>query len=712
MMLLILGGGAVTQELYLPALKQLNWLGTTIIADPSQAALDRLGALSQALQLKCLDYVSAIAQAPPGSAVVVALPNWLHEPATRLALRAGHHVLCEKPLALNQDACLDLHQEAQQAGRVLMVGMVRRWVPAFRSLQQLISGQSFGKIKSITFSAGGPFQWSSDTGIFFDVRAGGVLADMGVHFLDQLSCLVGPLTPIRYNDDADGGVEADADFTLQSADGTPVRMVLSRTRTLTQGLRVVTEAATLSIPNGEMQRVKIQSIGANGWKAQSELQQAFPDATLECSFLACFAAQFSQFAEAIAGATNYVTAKDAAHVIGLIEWAYAQRQPKQLVALPEALDAPTLITGATGFIGRALVAHYAAAGLSQRLSLAIRSTRSLAPIARFAINTKRVDLMQRQALDTLMQGQRYVIHLAVARDGPDQAALTVEGTKRLVEAAISAGVECVVLFSTLYVYGFPEVITEESTPSPYGGVYAKSKLEMLHWVRERAKSSGKTRLVVLTPSYVYGPGGDVFTKMAPELAKTGQFALFDAGRGRCNYVYVDNVVQAIFLALMTPQAHGEEFLLNDGTASWKEFYAPVFSALNLELKDLSPDVLVGSTQTSVSWPRALNAALKTEELRARIKSTLAFKLAAPSLRATLRAFKKPSQATIASISIPHEDKSAYPSWLPELFNDKHSIVCADKARKTLQWASDISLAEGQKRSIAWLRHVFAEDVSE
>ena len=715
MMLLILGGGSVTQELYLPALKQLNWLGSTTIADPSQVALDRLGALSPALTLQCLDYASAIAQAPPGSAVVVALPNWLHEPATRLALRAGHHVLCEKPLALNQHACLDLHQEAEQAGRVLMVGMVRRWVPAFRSLQQLISGQSFGKIQSITFSAGGPFQWSSDTGIFFDVRAGGVLADMGVHFLDQLSCLVGPLTPIRYHDDADGGVEANADFELESAGGIPVRMILSRTRRLSQGLRVVAEGATLSIPNGEMQQVKIQSIGANGenaWKAECELQQAFPDATLESSFLACFAAQFTQFAQAIEGAANYVTAKDAAHVVGLIEWAYGQRQPKQRLPLPQALDAPTLITGATGFIGRALVEHYAAAGLSQRLTLAIRSTRSLAPIARFAINTQRVDLMQRQALDTLMQGQRYVIHLAVARDGPDQAAMTVEGTKRLVEAAISAGVECVVLFSTLYVYGFPEVITEETPPNPYAGVYAKSKLEMLNWVRERAKSSGKTRLVVLTPSYVYGPGSETFTKMAPELARAGQFALFDEGRGRCNYVYIDNVVRAIFLALLTPQAHGEEFLLNDGTSSWKDFFAPVFSALKLELKDLSPSELVENAPTSVNWLQALNAALKTEELRGRIKNTLAFKLAAPTLRAAARSLKKPAQATILAISKPKPITNAYPNWLPELFNDKQSVVRADKARQMLQWASDVSLAEGQKRSVAWLRHIFAEDIQE
>ena len=44
MKLLILGGGSVTQELYLPALKHLNWLDNTTIADPSQQALDQIDA--------------------------------------------------------------------------------------------------------------------------------------------------------------------------------------------------------------------------------------------------------------------------------------------------------------------------------------------------------------------------------------------------------------------------------------------------------------------------------------------------------------------------------------------------------------------------------------------------------------------------------------------------------------------------------------------
>ena len=88
------------------------------------------------------------------------------------------------------------------------------------------------------------------------------------------------------------------------------------------------------------------------------------------------------------------------------------------------------------------------------------------------------------------------------------------------------------------------------------------------------------------------------------------------------------------------------------------------------------------------------------------------KLAVPTLRAAARALKKPVPATILALSKPKQFTNDYPTWLPELFNDKNSTVCADKAHQILQWRSDVSLAEGQKRSIDWLRHIFAEDFSE
>ncbi len=707
--ILILGGGAVTLELYLPALNYLGWLSQTTIADPSAAALEKLLAVAPQLRVQQLDYLSAIAQSSLDQAVVVALPNWLHAPACIAALEKGHHVLSEKPLALHADECEQLFQLSSQLNRVLMIGMVRRLTPAFHTLHSLLQSGIYGSITEVVFRDGSPFAWSSDTGVFFDPRAGGVLADMGVHFLDQLSCLLGELTPLSYSDDANGGVEANCNYKLQAQNAVPVTLQLSRTQTLPSKLEVHTEKAVLTMYKDNFDSIEICSRdGSQNWRAEAKSQPAFTDTSLKSGFLSCFAAQFQQFERAIGGDTNYVRADSAKAVIALIEWAYQQRQthPKIALELPAILNRATVVTGATGFIGQALIQRFAEAGLSNILTLPVRSMRSLAPIARFKVNVQRTDLMDPAALKSLLSGQKHLVHLAVDRGSSEQAHNTIEGTRRLLEAAIDAELECVVLFSTLYTFGFPTggTLDERAKRHPYGGIYAESKQKMLNYALERAKSSGKTRIVVLTPSYVYGPNGEAFTKLPVTLAKDGAFALFDQGQGLANYVYVDNVVDAILAALQIPQAHGEEFILNDGACTWREFLEPIFIALALELRELPLSALPASTPR-IKMRDALFSMLKSAELRSWIKQSRLFPLFAPYLRAAKTRFQPAVTSRLENLRLQQSDNSNIPSWLPELFSPANTRFSSEKAKNLLNWQSRISLAEGQQRCIAWLTQI-------
>ena len=707
--ILILGGGAVTLELYLPALNYLGWLSQTTVADPSAAALEKLSAIAPELRVLPLDYAGAIAQATPDQAIVVALPNWLHAPACRAALEKGHHVLSEKPLALHAAECEQLQQLATQVKRVLMIGMVRRLTPAFRTLHSLLQSGVYGQIERVIYCDGSPFAWSSDTGVFFDVRAGGVLADMGVHFLDQLSCLLGELTPISYTDDANGGVEANCTYELQAQSDVPVSLQLSRTLSLPSKLVVHTEKAILTMHKNNFDSIEICSrAGAQHWTAEAKSQPAFNDPSLKSGFLSCFAAQFQQFERAIGGDPNYVHADSAKAVIALIEWAYQQREmhPRISIELPAAFNKATVVTGATGFIGQVLVQRFAEAGLSHVLTLPVRSMRKLAPIARFKVQTPRTDLMDPAALKSLLSGQKYLVHLAVDRGSAVQAYNTIEGTRRLLEAAIEAQLECVVLFSTLYTFGFPvgTTLDESAQRNPYGGVYAESKLKMLNYALERAKSSGKTRIVVLTPSYVYGPNSDVFTKLPVTLAKERAFALFDQGVGLANYVYVDNVVDAILAALQIPEAHGQEFILNDGACPWQQFLAPIFLALNLELRELPLSALPPSAPP-VKMRDAMSSILKSPELRAWVKQSSLFPSLAPYLR-KLKARLQPTRLhSIENLRLPQVGTSNIPNWLPELFSAANTGYSSEKAKTLLNWQSRVSLAEGQRRCIDWLKQM-------
>ena len=123
-------------------------------------------------------------------AVDICLPTDLHEPVTMAALAAGKHVLCEKPMALTTDDCARMVDRAERQQRVLMIGQVLRFWPAYRYLQQFGKGNEFGALRSATFvrSCGIPnwSRWLTD-----EARSGGALLDLLVHDIDQALLLCG-----------------------------------------------------------------------------------------------------------------------------------------------------------------------------------------------------------------------------------------------------------------------------------------------------------------------------------------------------------------------------------------------------------------------------------------------------------------------------------------------------------------------------------------
>src|SRR5262249_53551737 len=142
--------------------------------------------------------------------------------------------------------------------------------------------------------------------------------------------------------------------------------------------------------------------------------------------------------------------------------------------------------------------------------------------------------------------------------------------------------ECVIVLSTIYVFGQPrtETLADESWPyAPVGGEYGRSKAKMERWCLRRAASSHETRIVVVNPSCVYGEGGKTYTRMPVEMARARTFCWIDDGQGIANYTYVDNVVDATLLAARCPLASGKRFIISDGFCSWREFLTPLLGPL-------------------------------------------------------------------------------------------------------------------------------------
>ena len=145
---------------------------------------------------------------PEIDAVDLCLPTDLHESATIAALRAGKHVLVEKPMALTFESCQRMMDAAESSGRILMVAHVLRFFPAYRALQNAVDRGELGPIRSAQFrrrcAQPGWSDWITDKS-----RSGGGAFDLLIHDIDMALRLFGPpesISAIGY-EDASAGVD-------------------------------------------------------------------------------------------------------------------------------------------------------------------------------------------------------------------------------------------------------------------------------------------------------------------------------------------------------------------------------------------------------------------------------------------------------------------------------------------------------------------------
>ncbi len=127
-------------------------------------------------------------------AVYVATPVFLHAPHTIQALRAGKHVLCEKPMAMNEAEARSMLRTASETGKTLGVAYYRRSYPKVQRAQELLDA---GAIGTPVFAELSCHDWfdgrdSSRAWLLDPVKAGGgPLFDIGSHRIDVLNFLFG-----------------------------------------------------------------------------------------------------------------------------------------------------------------------------------------------------------------------------------------------------------------------------------------------------------------------------------------------------------------------------------------------------------------------------------------------------------------------------------------------------------------------------------------
>ena len=191
----ILGCGKIAQVRHIPEYAANPDCQLVGFYNPTKSRAEDMAAKYGGL---AYDTAEELLANPEIDAVSVCAANYAHAALSIQALKAGKHVLCEKPMATTLADCEAMVECAKKNGKFLMIGHNQRLAKAHMEAKRLIDEGLIGDIITFrtSFGHGGPETWSISPGKnvwFFDKKkaAMGVMADLGVHKTDLIQYLTG-----------------------------------------------------------------------------------------------------------------------------------------------------------------------------------------------------------------------------------------------------------------------------------------------------------------------------------------------------------------------------------------------------------------------------------------------------------------------------------------------------------------------------------------
>jgi len=187
----VIGCGAVAQLEHIPSIKKLPNTQLLALCDRDKAKLNALARKHDIPHI--FENYEEMLKMEELDGVVIATPNDLHAPMTIAALKAGKHVLCEKPMALSPKEARDMADAAKHARKKLLVGFNHRFRQDVQILKQFIEGKELGDVFYVkTGWLRHKGEWKPQRWALSQERAGGgVFQDLGIHMVDLALWLLG-----------------------------------------------------------------------------------------------------------------------------------------------------------------------------------------------------------------------------------------------------------------------------------------------------------------------------------------------------------------------------------------------------------------------------------------------------------------------------------------------------------------------------------------
>lgn len=550
-------------------------------------------------------------------AVHVLTPPATHADVAVAALEAGAHVYVEKPLAASVPDCDRMITAAAAAGRELCAGHSLLFDPLMRRVLDAIAAGEIGEVlgASAVYCFDPKRIPGYNSKAWYRRLGGGFVEDLASHPASLLAGVLG--RPVRVTGAAQTRPDGTAGGTTALVEcergvGTLVVSLDSRPEEVSlvvRGSRGMAHANFSTMVAAVLPDRKIPRKLAHGVRNfETAGQMAVQTFTNTARFLMKrmdttkgIHTLIGAFYEALAaGRPAPVTGSDGRDVVQILraiwpaEAGPAERPARWVLHRPAewgetafgrapgvAVPMTALVTGATGFIGTHLVRLLTERGV--RVRALARSADKARPLAGPNVEVVIGDFGDPDAIPGIAEGADVVFHLAsvMSGSGDEFERVDLAGGERLLAEAKRAKVRRFVFTSTMGAYALAElddgaVVTEEMIDQPDRvGHYSRAKL-LLERMLADAHARGDFEAVVLRPGLVFGPGTSPYLEHLPHLGslRGSRYVVMGDGRVPLQLTYVENTVEALWLAATRAEAAGKTFtIIDDELPTQREFVA-------------------------------------------------------------------------------------------------------------------------------------------
>ena len=582
----IVGAGYVSRH-HINALRTLEFVDLVGVIDIDAAAAREV-ATQFSIPLSGSSLTELAAVRP--DAIYVLTPPASHCALTLEALAMGCHVLVEKPMAETVEDCDAMIAAARERGLLLTVNHSDRLDPVVVAALEKVRSGVCGELIAVDFIRGSDYaQFGGGVRTGPHRRGAYPFQDIGCHGLYVLEAFLGPIDKLQvdYRSIAGGTPLFDDWHAVADCERGRGRLHLSwlarpmQSRLIVQGTRGYLEVdrfmQTLSV-NRQLPGPKFIGMVLNAFfgslgRAAGVVKSVVRFATRSLPPSPGIYAGAIDFARAIVEQrAPLVPAEEGRRNVELMSEASTRANAEADRIFAERLQplppADALVTGASGFVGSALVRRLAADGRIVRV-LVRKPAKWLQALPQVQIVIG--DLGDPEIVDHAIAGVRTVYHVGAAmRGSPEQfRAGTTVGVQNVIESVLRHSVARLVYVSSLSVMDHAgrkqgAVLREDSPYEPHPqrrGLYTQTKLDAERTVLDAMANRGLPA-VVLRPGQIFGAGAE---RVPPNgvIALGGRWILVGDGKLSLPLVYLDDVIDALLLAGSAQQAVGRTFNIVD-----------------------------------------------------------------------------------------------------------------------------------------------------